>query len=612
MKKIFTTILLLLSLFTPTFIRAADYDFHIENNMEIKYEKGNKYVTVKIEYIREVLNNDYYFPANGEKKFFIPDLLSQTSEQISSEREFKKESIKVTNSAGKNIDFTVDEGDQGIEVTVPNYKETTSTSPYKIFVIYNSHDYVEVVNENIVIQAPSLPEDTQLELNDEDTETVSDLEYNLDIVVDKEVGKLAKIWPTEYTLDESEEFNTYSFSAPSRIGKNPYIEFGLSQIYRFELEYTTPKTDSLIPENYPEILQNISKNILELSLPRYVEETEQTVKIDNISPTPDKILIDEEGNIIATFEVDANRESTVSVSGYVWVEQPAYSERNEIPNPTIEEYSELIESDEKLLKYLDNTKYWQVNDPYIQEEATKIKNEQSNVLELIEADYQYINEKLEYDQSKADTINDRIGAKQALQGEASVCMEYADAMISILRAQGIASRAVIGYSNLSELVDTPENQVRHQWVQVWIPEYGWLSVDPTWESENMDIGPNIKKLFWETFNGEDLSNTKIYSADSLDNTNGIEFNISVYAVRESEIEDIQSLKTYEEIVPITEKSDDGDAKDWFNKVIKASSIGKSIAILIPVFVVIAALIVVIGIFRALVRKLKSKKREPKR
>ena len=533
MKKITATILLLLSLFTPTLVSAADYDFHIENNMEIKYEKDNKYVTVEIEYIREVLNNDYYFPANGDKKFFIPDILSQTSEQINSEREFKKESLKVINSAEENIDFTIEEGDEGIEVTVPNYKETTSTSPYNIFVIYNSHDYVEVVNENIVIQAPSLPEDTQLELNDEDTETVSELEYNLNIVVDNKVEPLAKIWPTGYTLDEGEEFSTYSFPATSRIGKNPYLEFGLSQIYRFELEYVTPKTDSLIPENYPEILQNISRNILELSLPRYVEETNQNVKIDNISPTPEKIVVDDEGNIIATFELDANKESTVSVSGYVWVDQPSYINRDEIPNPTMQEYEEQINGDEKLLRYLDSTKYWQVNDSYIQEEASKIKENETNILDLIKADYQYINEKLEYDQSKADTINDRIGAKQALQGKASVCMEYADAMISILRAQGIASRAVIGYTNLKELEDTGDNQVRHQWVQVWIPDYGWLSVDPTWESENMDIGPNIKKLFWETFNGDDLSNTKIYSADSLDNTNGIEFNISVYAVKES-------------------------------------------------------------------------------
>lgn len=611
MKKILTTILLLFSLFIPSLVRAADYDFHIENNMEIKYEKGNKYVTVEIEYIREVLNNDYYFPASGEKKFLIPDLLSQTSEEINSEREFKKESIKVINSTGQNIDFELEDVDDGINVIVPNYRETTSTSPYKIYVVYNSHDYVEVVNDNIVIQAPSLPKDTQLELRDEDTETVSDLEYNLDIVVDNQVEQLAKIWPTEYTLDEGEDFNRYSFSASSRIGRNPYIEFGLSQIYKFELEYITPKTDSLIPENYPEILQSISKNILELSLPRYVEETSQTVKIESISPTPEKISIDEEGNIIATFEVDSNRESTVSVSGYVWVKQPAYSDRNEIPNPTIEEYSEIIMNDEKLVRYLDATKYWQVNDPYIKKESDKIKDGQINVLDLIKADYQYVNEKLEYDQSKADTINDRIGAKQALQGEASVCMEYADAMISILRAQGIASRAVIGYGNLNELAETPENQVRHQWVQVWIPEYGWLSVDPTWESENMDIGPNIKKLFWETFNGEDLSNTIIYSADSLDSTNGIEFNISIYAVKESEIENVQSLKTYEEIIPITEKNEDGDAKDWFNKVIKASSIGKSIAILIPVFVVIVALVVIIGILRALIRKLKSKKVQPK-
>ena len=609
MKKYICLILFITAFLTPSCVLGADYDFDIENNMEIRYERGNRYVTVTIEYIREVLNNDYYFPATGDKKFMIPDLNSQTEEQIVNERNFKKESLIVTNSSNNNIDYTVEENEEGLNITVPNYKQTTASSPYKIYVTYNSHDYVEVVNDHIIIQAPSLPEDLSLQLDDEETGTLTKLDYNLDIVVDKEVSQLAKIWPLQYALEEQKDYNIYSFKPEARIGKNPYLEFGLSQIYRFELEYIAPKTDSLIPENYPEILKSITKNIFELSLPRYVEEIEQTVKIDTISPNPTKISIDNEGNIIATFEVDANTESVITVSGYVWVQQQSYPQQEDIPNITLEQYNEKISSDQKLSKYLQPTKYWQVNDSYIKEEANKIQENESNILDLIMADYRYINEKLEYDERKANTFNNRVGAKQALQGDSSVCMEYADAMISILRAQGIASRAVIGYTNLKELSETPDRQVRHQWVQVWIPEYGWLSVDPTWESENMDIGPNIKKLFWETFNGDDLSNTRIYSADSFNGSNDIEFNISVYAVKESNIENIDALKSYEEILPITQENNEGQIKDWFNKFIKASSIGKAVAILIPVIAVLIGLIVIIAILKVIIKKIKSKKKK---
>ena len=607
MKKLIYSLLLIPLIITPSLVKAVTFDFEIESNMEIQYVKNTDYVTVTVEYLREVNNSSYYFPASGDKTFPIPDLTLQTENQISAERKFKTDSITVKDSSGKNLKFTVEESETGINVVVPNYKTTTRTSPYSIYLTYKTHDYIQIVNQNIIIQAPALSKDTEFEMDNEETGTTTKVSYNLDILADSDLNDLAKIWPGNYLFKENGDFNKYTFSQNSRLGENPYLEFGTSQIYRFELSYKTPQTDNFIPESYSKILGDISKNIFELSLPRYFDETEQTVKIESISPTPTKIGVDSEGNIIATFEVDANKESEISIVGYAWVTQDILEKKQGIPNLSLSEYSELVSSDEDFTKYLTDTKYWQVSDEYIQSEASSIKDGETNILDLIKADYRYINEKLEYDQSKADSTNDRIGAKQALQGDSAVCMEYSDAMISILRAQGIASRAAIGYANLREASQTPTSQVRHQWVQIWIPDYGWLSVDPTWESENMDIGQNIHKLLWETFNDDELSNTRIYSADSLDDINNIEFNISVYAVEEKDIEDIDNLKTYEEILPVEQITDENSIGDWLNKFIKASSLGRSVAIVLPILVVIILLIIITTTIRAIVRKVKKSK-----
>ncbi|KUK77142.1 MAG: transglutaminase-like family protein [candidate division WS6 bacterium 34_10] len=607
MKKWILSILTLVLLLLPSFVYANDADFQIESNMEIRYDKGDKFVTVEIEYIRKVVNNDYYFPASGEKTFPIPDLLSQDEKKISVEREFKKDSLTVKDSSGEDIDFSVKEDESGLSVSVPNYKRTTRTSPYRIYLQYKTHDYIKVINQNIVLQAPALPKDTEFEIVDESSNTRTDVDYGLEILIDKEVAPLAKIWPTDYSLEDTDGYDKYIFSSRSRIDRNPYLEFGISQIFRFELNYQTPKTDSFIPEKYSEMFSALSTNIFEISLPRYFDETNQRVKIESISPTPTKISRDEEGNIIATFEVDANKDGNISVVGYVWVEQEEFEQTRSIPNITLDEYRNEINGNEMLNKYLGNTKYWQVSDSYIQEEAGKIADGETHLLDLIKADYRYINEKLEYDQSKADSINNRIGAKQALQGEASVCMEYADAMISILRAQGVAARAALGYANLRDASETTDSQVRHQWVQIWVPNYGWLSVDPTWESENMNIGPGIDRVLWETFNGDDLSNTKIYSADSLDSINNIQFDISVYSVEENDIDDMDALKSYEEIGPIEENTDESSIADQMNKFIKASSIGRSIAIVVPIFLVLIALIIIIAIIRAVIQALKKRR-----
>jgi hypothetical protein len=609
MKKFLQITFVLFLILTPFKVFAANYDFNIESNMEIKYKNKNDYVTVEIEYVREVLNSSYYFPATGEKIFSIPDLTSQSQEQVEVEREFKINSLTVENSVGTNLDYSVEQKDDRINIVVPNYRETTRNSPYKIYITYNTHDYVQVINQNVVIQAPSLPENTQFEIEHEETGTSTKVEYNLSVLVDNEVANLAKIWPTTFTKEEIDGFDKYIFPSDSRINQNPYIEFGTSQIFRFELEYKTPQTDTFIPEKYSNLLSSLSTNILELSLPRYFDETSQSVKIESISPTPTKIVRDSEGNIIATFEVKANKESVISVVGYAWVEQPKYEDQRDVPDITLEEYETEVVNDDNLKKYLTETQYWQVNDEYIQQEARTLREGKNNLMELIEADYKYINENLEYDQDKAESINDRIGAKQALQGDAAVCMEYADAMITILRAQNIATRAAIGYSNLKEASKTNNSQVRHQWVQVWVPDYGWLSIDPTWESENMDIGPNIHKLLWETFNNDDLSNTKMYSADSLDSIENIEFNISVYAVEEKDIENMNILKTYEEIFPVKESDDQNSFGDWINKFIKASTIGRALAIITPIFIIIVVLIILITVVRVLIRKIRNRKKK---
>lgn len=607
MKKLLTILLTIIITLTPTLIHAQTYDFEIEHNLEIKYAKNTDYVTVQIEYIREVKNSEYFFPASGEKTFVIPDVLTQTVTEIEAERKYKNDSLTVKDSGGKDLTYTTapKEG-EGIYVTVPNYKQTTQNSPYKIYISYKTHDYINAVNQNIVIQAPAIADDTEFEITHSDSNTKTKVDYNLDIVVDTEIGELVKIWPLEYTSSSTDSTTTYSFPSSSRIGRNPYIEFGTNQIYRFELTYTTPQTDTLLPEKYSNLIEGLSKNIFEISLPRYFDETNQEVKIENISPTPNSIGRDTEGNIIATFEVNANEQSTISITGYVWVEQNSLEDPKVIPNPTLEEYAEAIGD---MSKYLGTTKYWQVNDEYIQQEANSIKDGQTHVIDLIKAVYSYVNDHLEYDQSKADTDNSRIGAKQALQGGDSVCMEYADVMITLLRAQGIPARAALGYANLKDLSHTPESQVRHQWVQVWLPNYGWLSIDPTLESENMDIGQNIDRILWETFNGDDLSNTKIYSADSLDNIDDLQFNISVYAVEENDIDDMSVLKSYDGISPIKDL-DESSIKDSINKFFKASSIGRSMAIVAPILLIIIFLIIMITSIRIVIRKIKDK-RTPK-
>ncbi|CAD5109606.1 transglutaminase TgpA family protein [Zestomonas carbonaria] len=65
------------------------------------------------------------------------------------------------------------------------------------------------------------------------------------------------------------------------------------------------------------------------------------------------------------------------------------------------------------------------------------------------------------------------------------CAHYAGAMVFVLRAAGIPARVVAGYQGGEWNATGRYLQVRqfdaHAWVEYWLPEQGWTSVDPTFQ-----------------------------------------------------------------------------------------------------------------------------------
>lgn len=73
-----------------------------------------------------------------------------------------------------------------------------------------------------------------------------------------------------------------------------------------------------------------------------------------------------------------------------------------------------------------------------------------------------------------------------LETQAGVCQDFAHLLISMLRSRGLPSRYVSGYLVPSQSTDARGAMERvigglasHAWVQVYIPETGWIGLDPT-------------------------------------------------------------------------------------------------------------------------------------
>ncbi len=602
MKKFALTILTLLLFLVPLSpIQATSYDFVIDTDTQISYTTRDNFVTVKYTYKRTVENSNYYYPASGEKVFHIPDIQNKTDEEIKIERKFKKDSIVVKDQYGNKIKYTIKEetNSEGIYVSIPNYKTTTKNSPYIITFTYKTHDYVQQVKGFVTLQGPALPKDIILEQIDKATGTNTKYNYSLSIVTDRNISPLAKIYPLDFTKKEDSKTTTYSFDQLDRIENSPYLEFGTEATYKFELLFKTPKTDNFIPEKYSKLYTQLSTNIYEISLPREYGETNQRVYFSDINPSPKDIYQDTEGNMIGVFEVPANLDSEISITGYIFVEQDSFDNPSSSFDMNLAEYFDTVKKSSFLNKYLTPSKYWQSTDSYIKQEADKLIANQSTILRVIEADYAFVGEQLEYDYNKANSENERIGAKAALTGGASVCMEYSDSLIALLRAQGIPSRAAGGYANISEAA--MDNPATHQWVQIWIPNYGWLTADPTLESKNMLIGKSIDRILWETFNEDSLSNIRVYSANDITSVSNGGYNIRVYATEEV---DETKLKRYTDLVPekgyeSTEEipvNSNYSLSHWLNTILKTTVIGKSLLIAGPILIFLVVLTgVILGI-----------------
>jgi transglutaminase-like putative cysteine protease len=90
---------------------------------------------------------------------------------------------------------------------------------------------------------------------------------------------------------------------------------------------------------------------------------------------------------------------------------------------------------------------------------------------------------------------------QVLNIRAGVCDEFSTLFMGFCRATGIPARRVRGYApdNLDEYLYKNIENTSHNWTEVWISNYGWLTVDPTWA----DIG-NVHKIATSMGYGENV------------------------------------------------------------------------------------------------------------
>lgn len=279
--------------------------------------------------------------------------------------------------------------------------------------------------------------------------------YTISVDIPKSFEDPILIIPDPISQTKSEESILYEFTKNILFGKGITAIFGAKQVFSFDLRYT---------------LENINpfKKNFDIAIPP--DTLYQKVFYETITPLPNDIKVDVDGNWLAEITLDARETTEVHVIGYAVLSLEPELNKNSIePDLSI---------------YLKPQPPWQTENPTIKELARNLKT--------VENIYNFVVENLSYNFERIAESNKRLGAVGALANpDQSICMEFTDLFIALSRAAGIPAREVNGfaYTNNSSLRPLSLKQdILHSWPEYFSKDTGvWVPVDPTWGNTTQGI-----------------------------------------------------------------------------------------------------------------------------
>lgn len=268
-------------------------------------------------------------------------------------------------------------------------------------------------------------------------------EYNLTLNVPLILGEAAYLSPKPISSQPPSYFFNKTAGA-----KGIMAAFGECQIFDFKISYYLKNPD-------------MNFKIMQIALPP--DTAYQKIIYQKIEPKPEEIIVDDDGNWLASYKLGPKGELKIVTLGSA-----------QIFLKPITGYGLLI-TDYK--DYLGPQKYWEVDDPEIKNLAKKLKTSRKI--------YDFVVKTLSYDYQRIGEA-ERLGAVKTLaNSHSALCMEFTDLFIALCRAAGIPAREINGFAYTENPRLKPlslREDILHAWPEYWDEKRKiWIPVDPTWE-----------------------------------------------------------------------------------------------------------------------------------
>ncbi|MCG2686232.1 transglutaminase domain-containing protein [Candidatus Parcubacteria bacterium] len=289
-------------------------------------------------------------------------------------------------------------------------------------------------------------------------------QYQLFLKIPKSFGDLMYISPHPKSRGQEEDYLVFEFSKEQLAEIGVSAAFGNFQLFKMTLLYHLYNPNPL-PQNF------------EVALPPDLLGRQQII-LENLAPQPEIIEEDTDGNYLGTYRVSGGKTVDVTFSGWARILN------HQIAPPNGGSFLRL--PSELVSLYTGAQPFWEVEDTKIKAQVGELAQGGGNVSETAQQIFNFVTSHLTYDRTESRSFR-RLGALGALAApQEAICTEFSDLFITLARAAGIPAREINGFAYVSPdsriYPAYPQGDVLHSWAEFYDPNFGWVPVDPTWNS----------------------------------------------------------------------------------------------------------------------------------
>lgn len=255
------------------------------------------------------------------------------------------------------------------------------------------------------------------------------------------------------------------------------VDYQTDKLYKIKIiddDYYSVKDKRSTVLEYTQEFRNYGPGIVKnldfyLAVPQDLNSQKLISDVIEFIPQPKEFLIDEWGQTVAHYNfTDINAPEIIRASMKVKAE--LYKTRYYIFPERVGSLNRIPKKTKD--KYLADGNKYRIQDSIIQNAVKQAVGDEKNPYWIARKVFKYIIEHLEYERARGWDA-----APAILKRGTGSCSEYTFVFIAMCRAAGLPARYVGSVAIRGD--DASLDLVFHRWAEVFLPNYGWVPVDPS-------------------------------------------------------------------------------------------------------------------------------------